>query len=230
MDIRFSAILYSKYSQSSKSIIEAAKKLNWDIRQQIKPTPVCVDSKEIRDTILNSTLVQVTVVPTILVAYNDGAVEKYEGEAAFKWVESLKPPEQSPREVPDTETYTRQLESMAAKMAALERQLVEVPPNTSSTPQRPRQAKAPSKKGTTKITALENLAEISDDEPLEEYNEYEESEEDPVIEGNVSQRQGGMKPDSALQQKQDALHTTAADLQKERELLEESIAKQRRRV
>jgi len=63
-------------------------------------TLVCIDNEDIRAKVQKATSVEVTSVPTILLVYQDGGVEKYEGNRAFLWaqqtIQQLAPPPPPP--------------------------------------------------------------------------------------------------------------------------------------
>ena len=67
-------------------------------------TLVCIDNEDIRTKIKTATSVEVSSVPTVLLVYQDGGVEKYEGERAFLWaeqsVQQLAPPRPQPPQPP----------------------------------------------------------------------------------------------------------------------------------
>lgn len=209
MDIRFTAILYSKYSSASTRLVEALNAMPLDLQHQLKPSLLCIDSEKIRLAVKNSTLVQVSVVPCIIVAYNDGGVEKFEGETAFKWFEAATT--SKPEEPESSSRAAEDIERMAARLAEMERLLERAQAEPAlEIPKVIRKNPMPSTAGgRTSLESLPDLEDVEDDEFIEE---------DPVMEGAKN----------ALQQKQDSLHMTAADLQKEREMMEDAITRKRR--
>ena len=89
MDIKFSVILYSKYSKFSKALIETMEKSNVDFVNQFQLKLLCIDNEVVRKRILNNKQIDIKTVPCILIVYNDGGVEKYEDTKAFEWVEQI---------------------------------------------------------------------------------------------------------------------------------------------
>lgn len=81
-------LLYSKYSQHSKRLTDKIEKAPVNLFQSMGLYPLCIDNESIRSQILDHALAQLSVVPAILVVFPDGGVEKYEGDAAFSWVDS----------------------------------------------------------------------------------------------------------------------------------------------
>jgi len=84
MEIPHSIIcLHSKYSANCKSFFDMAASvgINYII-------PVCIDNKEIRDRVLSSQM-NIQVVPCLLFVYGSGNIEKFEGDAAFNWVQEI---------------------------------------------------------------------------------------------------------------------------------------------
>jgi hypothetical protein len=85
----YSVLLYSKYSEFSKNIIKNIENSGFDFVNKKKLSTVCIDNDDIRNRILNSNNMDIKVVPCILVIHDDGIVEKYEGDDAFKWVDEI---------------------------------------------------------------------------------------------------------------------------------------------
>ena len=84
MDIKFTAFLYSKYSNTCKNFFGLVENIPPEIKDSIKFTNLCIDNEKIRKNVLNSKL-DIKNVPCILIIYNDGRAEKFEGVDAFKW-------------------------------------------------------------------------------------------------------------------------------------------------
>lgn len=79
MDGNVVLLFYSKYSPVC---IELLNK----IRDRLDFRKICVDNKDIRDTIImDSSKYQVLVVPTIFVFFANGIMKKYEGTSAVTW-------------------------------------------------------------------------------------------------------------------------------------------------
>ena len=104
MNQQLYVILYSKYSQNSNNLIKFIQNAPVDLSKSIGLNAICIDNEKIRDRILNCKQVKIQSVPTILVVYPTGGVEKYEGIKAFNWVEhtvkSLIPPSPPPPPLP----------------------------------------------------------------------------------------------------------------------------------
>ena len=49
---------------------------------------VCVDNKKIKEKIKKSKDIQISLVPCLLNIFQDGGVEKYEGESIFEWLKN----------------------------------------------------------------------------------------------------------------------------------------------
>jgi hypothetical protein len=80
MDYQLFIVLFSKYSLNSKKLMNMLQ------TTQLEFQSLCIDNKNIRKKILESTKIKVNNVPCILIVYPNGGVEQYEGENAFKWV------------------------------------------------------------------------------------------------------------------------------------------------
>ena len=74
-----SVYLYSKYSNKCKELID-------NLPQKVDFLKyLCVDNKKVRRKILNDSRFNIQHVPCILIFLENGTVEKYEGNDAFKW-------------------------------------------------------------------------------------------------------------------------------------------------
>ena len=93
MDPQFSLYIYSKYSVNCKKLSTLINESGLDFNLQM----VCIDNEQIRQRIKANKQLEIKIVPCILRFFPSGDVEKYEGNYAFGWVESvieqLKPPQ-----------------------------------------------------------------------------------------------------------------------------------------
>jgi hypothetical protein len=85
MLVKNTVVLYSQNSQKSKELLSMLSSRNYSL-QNI--TPVCIDDPKIRERVLSSRNIRITVVPTVLILYFDGGVEQYDGSMAFSFLES----------------------------------------------------------------------------------------------------------------------------------------------
>jgi outer membrane biosynthesis protein TonB len=103
MDPYTSLLLYSNYSSRSHQLLAALKSSPVDLSTVANMTNICIDNPDIRHRIVNSSNIHITTVPTILLVFNDGTVETYEGKQAFDWVEQAVynhiPPQPAPKQV-----------------------------------------------------------------------------------------------------------------------------------
>lgn len=76
-------LLYSKYSPNSKILMDTVRTSGIDFI-----FPLCVDNPDVRKRIKNSRF-SISSVPCLLVVYPTGSVEKYEGNTAHSWMDSL---------------------------------------------------------------------------------------------------------------------------------------------
>lgn len=90
MQPNFHILLFSKYSEKCTKLIENVQAISQstpvNLFSQKNMIPICVDNEKVRKLVLKSNIISVKMVPCILVGYNSGEVEKYEGERAFQWV------------------------------------------------------------------------------------------------------------------------------------------------
>ena len=89
MSIKFTILLYSKYSKFSTNIISTINQYQNIFVENFNIKLLCIDNENIRKRILNSKKINITGVPSILVIYNDGGVENYENNDAFNWVDEI---------------------------------------------------------------------------------------------------------------------------------------------
>lgn len=109
MNRQLCVLLYSKYSPRSRQIMKVLERAPVDLTSALGLEFVCVDNKAIRAQIQAATTVKVSRVPTILVLYSSGAVEKYEGETAFRWTEqTISQISPTPEPPPPSEEETKE--------------------------------------------------------------------------------------------------------------------------
>ena len=120
MEPQLSVLLYSKYSNSSNNLMNHIDSRKIDIGLQ----PICIDNEQIRSRILKNKQIQVTSVPCILLIYPDGGIEKYDGESAFQWVESIiaqfTPPQPPPTPQPTDEEKFQRKEKLEREKQRME--------------------------------------------------------------------------------------------------------------
>jgi hypothetical protein len=144
MNQQFSALLYSQYSSKCKTLVNLIEQCPIDIKPLVNLSIVCIDNEKIRKQICSSKNVNIQSVPCILVVYQDGGVEKYEGSNAFKWVEEciykylppeppkpvLPPPQPQPQPQPVFESVVE--EEVQVKKRIQKPKMVVPPPSTKS--------------------------------------------------------------------------------------------------
>lgn len=86
MNNQYFVILFSKYSNVCKKFMDDVKNANLNMNFNI----LCVDNKQIREKILNSSDFDINSLPCLLVL-NDSqnTVDKYEGQDAFIWLKDI---------------------------------------------------------------------------------------------------------------------------------------------
>ena len=88
-----SICLYSKYSSNSKKLLKMIADKIPNINY------ICVDNEKVRGRILNNKNIKIDYVPCILIVRENGIIEKYEGQHAFQWAQNLlaklKPPKKN---------------------------------------------------------------------------------------------------------------------------------------
>ena len=81
-------LLYSKYSPNSKKMLDLLQHSDLDLRL-LSIQKVCIDNENIRKSIISDSSIEIKTVPTILVLYPDGGVEKFDGAHSFQFIENV---------------------------------------------------------------------------------------------------------------------------------------------
>ena len=89
MEPQFSVLLYSKYSATSKNLMDIMKNSGVNFSSLVGLQPLCVDNEEVRNRILQNEQISVSSVPCILVIFPDGGIEKYDDIHSFNWIEQI---------------------------------------------------------------------------------------------------------------------------------------------
>ena len=82
-------LIYSTLSDNCKKLFDVISPFQNEFVNLTGLRLLCVDSKKIRDIITQSKTVIVDKVPTILVIRQDGGLEMYDGDNAFKWTTDI---------------------------------------------------------------------------------------------------------------------------------------------
>ena len=86
MDYQVAILLYSNYSNYSKQLLANLNTVPLDM---LKLQTICVDNEHVRKRILKSKTINITTIPALLLVYNNGGVEKYDGQNVFNLIEAL---------------------------------------------------------------------------------------------------------------------------------------------
>ena len=89
MEFNLCILLYSKYSSNSKKLIDYISNSNVDLVNFLKLHTICVDNEEIRKKIIKCTHIGINSVPSLLLTYQDGRLEKYDGLNIFSWFQEI---------------------------------------------------------------------------------------------------------------------------------------------
>jgi len=81
-------LLYSKYSNCTNKLIEEIKKSGVNTAP-FKIQMLCVDNSKIRNRILKNKQIDVSTIPCLLLIYQDGGIEKFDGNHIFDWFREL---------------------------------------------------------------------------------------------------------------------------------------------
>jgi len=89
MEPQYSVLIYSKYSNNCKTMLETIQNSGVDFPNIVKLQLLCIDNEKIRHRIQSNKQIDVKTVPCILSIYSNGNVEKYDGDHVFKWVNGV---------------------------------------------------------------------------------------------------------------------------------------------
>lgn len=112
---RMCVLLYSKYSPMSTKLMTALSECPIDLGATVGLNTVCIDNQDVRKRLLKNGKIEISLVPCILIVYRSGGVEKYEGDAAFQWIDesvskySQRVPVQVPESFPAEPTPQHQV-------------------------------------------------------------------------------------------------------------------------
>lgn len=237
MEPQLCVLFHSKYSANSKKILEKLQNAPVNIASIYNLNPVCIDNENIRERILSSGDIQVGYVPCILSIYPDGGVEKYEGMAAFNWIDEkirkhAPPPPPVIQRPPPQPSPPMQVEDYEEE----EEEEEEAPRPRKQKPRRPKP------KSTQDTDILDLSSEDEDDEEQQEKwvpqslkkptvgirdgpNNYNLSGDFGNIEEPNRHVTQGVRPsggDTAIDRKKEDLMSTAMAMAKAREIQDES--------
>ena len=82
----YPVVIFSKYSQPCGMFME---RFNQTVATKIPAQLLCIDNEKIRKRLLNSKIVDVKQVPTVLMVFPNGVVEKYDGQSVYGWLEEV---------------------------------------------------------------------------------------------------------------------------------------------
>lgn len=213
MDIKITTFLFSKYSNNCKAFAEILSKIPNEYKNNLKLTDICIDNENIRKNILNSKKIDIKMVPCILIVYNNGAIEKFEGMDAFNWINeiigNLLKSQETENQLKQQQEIHNQLQQ---QISSQQQQIIEqqklLEQQESLEKQKvasiPAKKQVNNKKGKTSIDDLETESE----------DNMEEFQEDI---------QSSSKPKNALTVKKESLMNTAMAMQKSRDNLDKNL-------
>jgi hypothetical protein len=102
MELRTCTLLYSNYSPKSNELLQNLRNCPVNLEAMVGLSFLCVDNEKIRKKIVKSKNIQINSVPCLLILYNTGDVEKFEGTRVFEWIDDVVrhnlPPQQPPQQ------------------------------------------------------------------------------------------------------------------------------------
>lgn len=231
MDIKFSTVLYSKFSQISQNFINMLSKLPDDLKSNLNFNILSVDNPKIRKTILQDKNLNIKNIPCLLIIYNDGRIEKYEGTDSFRWIEEILTKINLQKQKEELELQQKMLEQQALEQQRLmqqqkemeaenedeEEEVIKKPKKKPPIKKKKQNTKPPTNKSQykTSIDDLDELDELEmeDNGDIQEDFDYEPSDRNS-------------EPKNAMTEKKESLMSAALAMQKTRENLDESNKRQ----
>ena len=229
MSIKFTVLLYSKYSTSSSKIISIINQYQNIFIENFNIKLLCIDNENVRKRILESKKISITFVPSILVIYNDGGVEKYENNDAFNWVNEIIERVISLQQKQQESLYQKssnENKSLGQEIDIEDNILdeeieVQVPikvKNQDSKPKKQQQSKATKQQSKSKPKkSYDNKTSIEDLEDLEDLEEMEDNDIDDNIFENDEPDIKQVESKNALSVKRNDLLSLASEMQKNRD-------------
>ena len=96
-----SVLIYSKYSQHCKKLLDIIQNSNVDFSEL---QTLCIDNEKIRNRIKSNKLLEISCVPCLLNLYQNGTVEKFETTDCFNWFNTyIKENSENKTEIPKQE-------------------------------------------------------------------------------------------------------------------------------
>ena len=230
MSIKFTILLYSKYSKFSTNIISTVNQYQSIFVENFNMKTLCIDNENIRKRVLNSKKISITCVPSILVIYEDGGVEKYDNNDAFNWVEEiikrfmfLQKQQETP--IPSSNVKEQELYSEEILEEDLEDSTIDIPQpppkqqvksRSKSIPkvkhnknkQEKKQIQSKNNKIPSNKTSIEDLEELELELDEEDIQENFEFKPEPIEQ---------VESTNALSEKRNDLLSLAAEMQKSRD-------------
>jgi hypothetical protein len=186
---------------------------------------LCIDNEVVRKRITSSKKINISFVPSILVIYEDGGVEKYENNDAFIWVNEV---------IQRVLTLTKQQEEQQQQVVEQQEENLEDTEIEEEEEIKPKkitkkviQKKPPPKKQSTsssKKNVPKNKTSIEDLEDLDDLEQNEYEEENNIFEHQMIEQ---VESTNAMTAKKNDLLSLAAEMQKSRDSFEKTNEKPR---
>lgn len=87
--MKHTLFLYSKFSNGSDTLIKQISNYPDELQKLLNIVYICIDNTEVRHQITNNDSVKITYVPCVINIHDDGNVEVYESDDAFKWITNI---------------------------------------------------------------------------------------------------------------------------------------------
>lgn len=213
MNIKFSILLYSKYSKYSKEFISIIENSSVNIIEIFNLKLICIDNEIIRKKILNSQQIDIKSVPCLLIIYEDGGVEKYENENIFQWVENVIQ-QFTPTNLPSEKSINNEIQQVKEPdNINIEKNINEKNINIEKNIET-KSKKNVSKKEIQTITPIEDLDTEDEDNNIL-------NEDDTITPSQIEQ----VESTNAMSAKKNDLMSLATSMQKSREIFVEKTEK-----
>ena len=209
MDLHKTVLFYSRYSKSSDNLLKFIDNCGINIQGILGYRLISVDSKVIRNKILNNKNIKIQHVPCLIKIFNNGTVEQYNYKELYQLIEytiKLHNDELEKQEIAKKNHMTKEPFIKQDDISS-ESEIEELPIK-----------KKTKKKTKNKTKQIKTTIIDSDDE-----SESESETESPIKSQPIIQTQHVDEKPSAKKQKSDDLMSAAMQMQKERETHDNDI-------
>lgn len=202
-------LFWSKYSTHCKKLIDLINQHEANI------TKCCIDNNAMRKRLAADTRIKIKVVPTILSIYENGIIEKYEGEKAFELLYEAFP---TPR-VPKSDNIVKYSSiKKTSPPIRIKQESNDIPTNLPPPPQNIGEAAPPPPSSSSSSSSMTSLDDLGDEDLFTSSSPVESGHV-----GDIGDYEREDPPDNLPVKAKSNLSSIAADIAKNRDMLDSSI-------